>query len=58
MTQVQLREGEEFPKLPKESADLIVSCMHMHWVCAYYYGIHMHMHYMHRVCTSITSLTS
>jgi hypothetical protein len=29
---VQLREGEEFPKLPKESADLIVSCMHMHWV--------------------------
>ena len=30
MTQVQLREGEEFPKLPKESADLIVSCMHMH----------------------------
>ena len=32
MTQVQLREGEEFPKLPKESADLIVSCMHMHWV--------------------------
>ena len=32
VTQVQLREGEEFPKLPKESADLIVSCMHMHWV--------------------------
>ena len=32
VTQVQLREGEEFPRLPKESADLIVSCMHMHWV--------------------------
>ena len=28
----QLISGREFPKLPRESADLIVSCMSMHWV--------------------------